>query len=34
MNMNGWHWLTIAIVALAAYYIGAKYPAMVSRVGL
>jgi hypothetical protein len=32
--MNGWHWLTIVIVALVAYYVGAKFPGMVAKVGL
>lgn len=32
--MNGWHWATILIVALVAYYVGAKYPALVQKVGL
>jgi hypothetical protein len=32
--MQGWHWLTLVIVAIVFYYVGAKYPAMVAKVGL
>lgn len=28
------HWLLLAVVFIIAYYVGAKYPGMVSKVGL
>lgn len=32
--MAGWHWLTLLVVAIVAYFVGAKYPAFASKVGL
>lgn len=31
--MEGWHWATLLIVALAAYYVGRKYPLGLPGIG-
>lgn len=28
------HWLMIIVVAVAFYYVGAKYPGMIARIGM
>lgn len=32
--MNFWHWLTFAVVLLVGYWLGAKYPGLLSRFGV
>lgn len=32
--MQTHHWLLLIVVFVVAYYVGAKYPGMISKVGL
>lgn len=32
--MNGWHYVTLIVVFAVAYYVGAKYPGLLAKVGL